>query len=138
MFSPRYQQRRTRTPIERILLQFHRGSAYGAGIATIGFAGYLALGYAVSAFSVFTPAYPFASFEDPVFLTIALVLGVLLAISTGTLTLLTLLTGTDDSNAEFVILVSMIGFGFSTALLRVTFKPFLTLLSHGIPPWMYL
>ena len=131
-------QEQIRTPIESTLFYLQRSSMYDAGVAAVGFGGYLALGYGAVTAGIFTPAYQFASFTDPIFTVTALAVGLLLSVSTGTLTLLTLLTGTDDANAEFVILMSMVGFGFSIGLVRITVRSVMLLFPHGILLWSFL
>ncbi|MGQ3331025.1 hypothetical protein [Halorubrum sp. FL23] len=72
---------------------------------------------------IYDPEYDVMSFTDPFFIVSSFLAGVFMCAMSGTLTLLTLLLETKNANAEFVILVSLIAFGFGAATMRVTSNP---------------
>ncbi|RBI59541.1 hypothetical protein DMJ13_22555 [halophilic archaeon] len=63
------------------------------------------------------------SFSDPIFTIVSFLTGCFICGASGSFTLLTLIIGANDANAEFVILMSLIAFGFGAATMRVTFGP---------------
>ena len=115
-----YQPKRKATIFEETLFQLHRSAAYGAGIALCGFLGYLLCGYVAFTRGAFSPVYRFASMRDPLFLAISLAIGLFLAVSTGSLVSLVLLTEGDSVNNGFAIIIGMAGFGLSLGIIRMT------------------
>ena len=115
-----YQPKRKATIFEETLFRIHRSATYGAGLAFCGFFGYLICGYIALIRGVFSPVYRFASMRDPVFLAISLAIGLFLAVSTGSLVSLALLTEGDSVNNGFVTVIGMAGFGLSLAVIRIS------------------
>ncbi|QLH82072.1 hypothetical protein [Halosimplex pelagicum] len=72
-------------------------------------------------------------FSDPVFISLSFLIGGLICLLSGSFTFLTLLASVKDANAEFVLLLSLIAFGFGAATVRVTAEPVLTWLA-GLGP----
>ncbi|SDN15985.1 hypothetical protein SAMN04487949_3537 [Halogranum gelatinilyticum] len=60
---------------------------------------------------------------------LSFLIGALICLLSGSLTLLTLLASVKDANAEFVLLMSLIAFGFGAATIRVTAAPLLAWLA---------
>ena len=115
-----YQPKRKATIFEETLFRLHRRATYGAGIALCGFLGYLTCGYVALTRGMFSPVYRFVSMRDPFFLAISLTIGLFLAVSTGSLVSLALLTEGDSVNNAFVIIIGMAGFGLSLGIIRMT------------------
>ncbi|RBI58773.1 hypothetical protein DMJ13_25755 [halophilic archaeon] len=63
------------------------------------------------------------SFTDPIFTILSFLVGGLICLLSGSLTLLTLLVNPEGANAEFVILISLIAFGFGAATVQITVGP---------------
>jgi hypothetical protein len=117
------------TPLERGLYRVFRLSSVGAAATAIGFVGYLFLGASLSVASIYTPPFPVLSLSDPLFTILSFLVGVFICLLSGSLTLLTLLGAEKDANAEFVLLLSLIAFGFGAATVRVTAGPVLNCLT---------
>lgn len=77
--------------------------------------------------------YQVLSLSDPVFTSLSFLVGGFICLLSGSLTFLTLLASVKDANAEFVLLMSLIAFGFGAATVRVTAGPVLTWLA-GLRP----
>ncbi len=114
------------TPLERELYRVFRLSSVGSAVTVVGFAGYLCIGIVLRVVGIYTPPFPLLSFSDPVFMILSFVIGGFICLLSGSLTLLTLLTSVKDANAEFVLLMSLIAFGFGAATIRVTADPVLS------------
>ena len=108
------------TPLERVLARLLRIAALGSVIICLSFVGYLLVGYGLHLIGVYTPTFTVLSLSDPFFILLGCCTGVVICMMSGSLLLLTLLTSVKDANAEFVILMSLIGFGFGAATVRVT------------------
>lgn len=117
------------TPLERGLHRMFRLSSVGSAATAIGFVGYLCIGVALNLVGVYTPPFPVMSFSDPVFTILSFLTGGLICLLSGSLTFLTLLGSVKDANAEFVVLMSLIAFGFGAATVRVMAGPVLTWLA---------
>ena len=117
-----YQPRRKATIFEETLFRLHRSATFGAGVALFGLIGYFICGYIALAQGVFSPAYRLASIRDPFFMSICLAIGLLLAVSTGSLVSIALLTEGDSVNNGFAIIIGMAGFGLSLGVIRMTIK----------------
>lgn len=115
--------RQPSTPLERGLCRLFRLSSFGSAVAITGFVGYLFIGGSLYVAGIYAPPFPVMSFSDPVFAILGFLVGGLTCILSGSLTLLTLLVSTEDANAEFVILMSLIAFGFGAAIVRMTIGP---------------
>ncbi|WP_433634788.1 hypothetical protein [Halomicrococcus sp. NG-SE-24] len=87
----------------------------------------------LNATGVYMPPFPVMSFSDPVFTSLSFLIGGLICLLSGSLTVLTLLTSVKDANSEFVLLMSLIAFGFGAATVRITAGPVLTWLA-GLGP----
>ncbi|WP_228546370.1 hypothetical protein [Halegenticoccus tardaugens] len=98
-----------------------------------GFVGYLSIGIALHVTGVYTPPSPVMSFSNPVFTSLSFLVGGLICLLSGSLTFLTLLASVKYANAEFVVLMSLIAFGFGAATVRVTAGAVLTWLA-GLRP----
>lgn len=117
------------TPLERELYRIFRLSSIGSAVTVVGFVGYLCLGIAFHVTGIYTPPFSQLSFSDPVFMILSFLIGALICLLSGSLTLLTLLASVKDANAEFVLLMSLIAFGFGAATIRVTAAPLLAWLA---------
>lgn len=117
------------TPLERGLYRVFRLASVGSAVTVVGFLGYLSIGIALHVTGVYTPPFPVMSFSDPVFTSLSFLVGGLICLLSGSLTVLTLLASVKDANAEFVLLMSLIAFGFGAATVRVTAGPVLTWLA---------
>ena len=115
--------RQPSTPLERGLYQLFRLSSFGSAVATAGFVGYLFIGGSLHVAGIYAPPFPVMSFSDPVYTILGFLVGALFCVLSGSLTLLTLLVSVEDANAEFVILMSLIAFGFGAAIVRITIGP---------------
>lgn len=123
---PRPSGLRTRhpsAPLERWLHRVFRLSSVGSAATVIGFVSYLCIGVALHVAGVYVPPFPVLSFSDPVFTILCFLTGGFICLLSGSLTLLTLLGGVKDANDEFVVLMSLIAFGFGAATARVTASP---------------
>ncbi|SEO99560.1 hypothetical protein SAMN04487948_11014 [Halogranum amylolyticum] len=117
------------TPLERELYRVFRLSSAGSAVTIISFVGYLCIGSALHIARVYTPSFPLMSFSDPVFTILCFLTGGLICLLSGSLTCLTLLVSVKDANAEFVLLTSLIAFGFGAATVRITVNPILAWLA---------
>jgi len=117
------------TLLERGLYRVFRLASVGSAVTGAGFIGYLSVGIALHITGVYTPPFPVMSFSDPVFVSLSFLIGVLICLLSGSFTVLTHLASVKDANTEFVILMSLIAFGFGAATVRVTAGPVLTLLA---------
>lgn len=111
------------TPLERGLYRVFRLSSIGSAAIVVGLVGYLFIGIPLYMAGIYTPPFTLVSFSDPVFTILSFLIGGLICLLSGSLALLTLLAGVKDSNSEFVVLMSLIAFGFGTATIRVTAGP---------------
>ena len=107
--------RQPSTPLERGLYRVFQLSSVGSAVSVVSFVGYLCIGGALHVVGVFMPPFQVLSFSDPVFTMLSFLTDGLICLLSGSLTLLTLLLGSKDANSEFVILLSLIGFGESLA-----------------------
>ncbi len=121
------------TPLERGLYRVFRLSSVGCALTVAGFVGYLSIGIALHVTGVYTPPSPVMSFSNPVFTSLSFLVGGLICLLSGSLTFLTLLASVKYANAEFVVLMSLIAFGFGAATVRVTAGAVLTWLA-GLRP----
>ena len=110
-----------------------RLASVGSAVTVAGFIGYLGIGIALHVAGVYTPPFPVMSFSDPVFTSLGFLVGGLVCLLSGSLTFLTLLAIVKDATAEFVLLMSLIAFGFGAATVRVTAGAVLTWLA-GLRP----
>ncbi|RDZ35667.1 hypothetical protein C5B89_18250 [Haloferax sp. Atlit-47N] len=60
-------------------------------------------------------------FTDPIFTILIFLTGLFICAMSGTLAVLTFLLSPNDSKANFVVMVSLISFGFGAATMRITF-----------------
>ena len=118
------------TPLERGLYRVFRLASVGSAVTVAGFVGYLSIGIALNVTGVYTPPFSVMSSSDPVFTSLSFLVGGLICLLSGSLTFLTLLASVKDANAEFVLLMSLIAFGFGAATVRVTVGPVLTWLAE--------
>ncbi|OYR62904.1 hypothetical protein DJ83_04155 [Halorubrum ezzemoulense] len=70
------------------------------------------------------------SFGDPVFTILGSLTGIVICVMSGSLAIATRLLVQKDARANFVMLMSLIAFGFGAATLRVTAGPALTCLAE--------
>lgn len=110
-------------PLERGHHRVFRLSSVGSVSTAIGFVGYLFIGVTRYVAGVYAPSFPVTSFSNPVFPIPGFLTGGLICLLSGSLTLLTLLGNVKDATAEFVVLMSLIAFGFDAATTRVTAGP---------------
>ena len=61
-------------------------------------------------------------FTDPFFTSLSFLTGFFICAMSGTLAVLTFLLSPNDSEANFVVTMSLIAFGFGAATMRVTFE----------------
>ncbi len=118
--------RRTRqpsTPLERGLFRVFRLSSLGTVAVVVWLFGYLFIGFTLNVVGIYEPEFAVMGFTDPFFIISSFLAGAFICLMSGSLTLLTLLVDVKDANAEIVILLSLIGFGFGAATMRVTFGP---------------
>lgn len=91
---------------------------------------YVIVGYFARSFGWFNPGYEFLSLKtDPIFISSALVMGLSIAQTSGSLILYHFLVGTDNEKGAISILMAYIGLGFGAALIRLTLPPAIQL-SH--------
>ncbi len=114
--------RQPTTPFERGFFRLFQLVTPGAILSTLSFLGYVVIGFSLWAVGVYEPAYSVMSFTDPVFIGLSFLTGLFICATSGTLAVLTLLLGPNDSKANFVVLMSLIAFGFGAATMRVTSK----------------
>ncbi len=114
------------TPLERELYRVFRLSTVGSAVTVVGFVGYLCIGIVLHIAGIYMPPFPFLSFSDPVFMILSFGIGGFICLLSGSLISLTLLTSVKDANAEFVLLMSLIAFGFGVATVRFTAGPVLS------------
>jgi hypothetical protein len=98
-------------------------------VTVVGFVGYLNIGSALYVTDIYKLPFPMMSFSDPVFTSLRFLIGGPICLLSGSLTFLTHLASVKDANAEFVLLMSLIAFGFGAATVRVTAGPALTWLA---------
>jgi hypothetical protein len=120
VYRPFVQPLSPSTPLERVLTRLLRIATLGSTIICLSFGGYLLIGYSLHLIGVYTPTFAVLSLSDPFFILLGCCTGVVICTMSGSLLVLTLLAGVKDANAEFVILMSLIGFGFGAATVRVT------------------
>lgn len=90
---------------------------YVAGAVVVGYFGWL------------NPPHPVLSLrDDPVFLTGAAAMGLLVVQSTGSLLLYHFLVGVEDERSQFAVLWGFIGLGFGGSLLKITLPNLIRLL----------
>jgi hypothetical protein len=116
------------TPFEQGLYRVFRLALVGNVVTVVGFVGYLSIGTALNVTGVYTPPFSVMSFSDPVFTGLGFLVGWLICLLSGSLTFLTLLASEKEANAEFVLLMGLIAFGFGAATVRVTVGPVLRLI----------
>jgi hypothetical protein len=98
-------------------------SSFGCIVSFIIFVGYLCLAVVLHGVGVYMPPFQVLNFSDPIFTMLGFLTGGLICLLSGTLTLLTLFLETKGTNSGFVILLSLIAFGFGAATLRITAGP---------------
>lgn len=121
--------RQPSTPLERGFYRLYHLSTLGTAVVCIWLFGYLLVGFTLHIAGIYAPEFAVMSFTDPIFITSSFIAGAFICGMAGSLTLLTLLMDVRDANAEFVILLSLIAFGFGAATMRVTFGPVQTYLA---------
>lgn len=126
---PTERARKPATLLERGTFRLFRLSAIGSvGIVT-GFIGYLILGAVSHWLGFYEPGFKVLSIEDPVFTIFGAITGAIICLTSGSLAVSTHLLEPRDEKASFVILMSLIAFGFGAATIRVTSSPALTYLT---------
>ena len=114
------------TPLEQGLYRVLRLSWAGSAATLVSFVAYLCIGLSLHLAGIYTPPFALLSFSDPVFVILGFLIGGFICLFSGSLTLLTLLASVKDAKAYFVLLMSLIAFGFGAATVRVTADPALS------------
>lgn len=127
---PTERVREPATPLERGALRLFRLSSIGGVVVVSGFISYLVLGGVFHWLGFYNPEFPILSFSDPVFTILGLLTGIIFCVMPGSLTIATHFLVQKDARANFVMLMSLIAFGFGAATLRVTAGPALTCLAE--------
>jgi len=118
------------TPIECGALRLFRLSSIGAVAVVSGFISYLVLGIVFHWLGFYSPEFTVMSFADPVFTILGFLTGIVMCVMSGSLAITTRLLVQNDYRANFVVLMSLIAFGFGAAVLRVTAGPTLACLTE--------
>ena len=121
-YRPFRRIRQPTTPLERGLFRLYQLVSPGTILITICFVGYIVIGFSLSFVGIYEPAYSVMGFTDPFFTSLSFLTGFFICAMSGTLAVLTFLLSPNDSEANFVVTMSLIAFGFGAATMRVTFK----------------
>jgi len=111
------------TPLERGAFRLFRLSSLGGLVVVSGFLGYLVLGALCHWVGFYDPGFSVMSFEDPVFTLLGTSVGIVICLISGSLAVSTRLLEPGNERASFVVLLSLIAFGFGAATLRLTAGP---------------
>lgn len=129
MKQNRYQIVKLATLLETYLALSVRVGLIGIFIFGSWFLIYVAGAIVVRYFGWLNPPYPVLSLgADPVFLTGAAAMGLLVVQSTGSLLLYHFLVGVEDERSQFAVLWGFIGLGFGGAILKITLPKVIQLL----------
>lgn len=127
---PTERAREPATPLEHGALRLFRVSSVGGLVVVSGFISYLVLGGVFHWLGFYSPEFSVMSFGDPVFTILGSLTGIVICVMSGSLAIATRLLVQKDARANFVMLMSLIAFGFGAATLRVTAGPALTCLAE--------
>lgn len=130
---PRSNQARIATLLERRLQWSARWGTRGMLVSAFLFVGYVLTGWILTVFnSPWAPSEYLSITGDPGFALTGTLVSLFVVQTTVSFILYHFLTGVEDEQSQFVLLMSYVGLGFGGAVLRVLLPPSIAFLSNWL------